>query len=185
MLRTIIFFLQQAGYIAPTVEAGVTALFLSFSSIFTLLLYFGPKFYLLKHGDAAATRNASRFGSNVSCWESANAPTGISGQRSANYSYNVAAPRSTAISSTEEEEEAPAATTVVRFSGVTEPGSDARESPQSNSPSRRRLLTTQGVSQRDIGAFLGDSERALIKEEETANDEIVGPIEEEEKKEAK
>ena len=121
MLRTIIFFLQQAGYIAPTVEAGVTALFLSFSSIFTLLLYFGPKFYLLKHGDAAATRNASRFGSNVSCWESANAPTGISGQRSANYSYNVAAPRSTAISSTEEEEEAPAATTVVRFSGVTEP----------------------------------------------------------------
>lgn len=75
VLRAIVFFLQQAGYIAPKVEAGVTALFLSFSSISTLALYFGPKFYLLKHGDDAAKRTVSRLGSNVSCWESIHAPT--------------------------------------------------------------------------------------------------------------
>ena len=213
VLRAIIFFLQQAGYIAPTVEAGVTALFLSFSSISTLLLYFGPKFYLLKHGDDAAKRTVSRLGSNVSCWESIHAPTGLRGRRSSNFSDYSAAPRSSVYSSTEEHEESNASagagggarngdqpdtaansarhhsssysshrrkqSSLIRLQEAWSRTYD-RASSRNKTP-RRKLVTTQGVSQRMIDAFLGEgSQRAVVEKKENAKNQAIEPIAEKE-----
>jgi len=180
VLRAIIFFLQQAGYVAPTVEAGVTSLSLSFSSISTLGLYFGPKFYLLKHGDDAAKRTVSRLPSNVSCWESVNAPTstGLGGRRSSNFSdYSGVRP----ASSTEEQEEPPIASSqrrnqsnLVRFQEVSSKTYD-QGSTRNNTP-RRRMLTTQGVSQRVIGAFLGEGSQRSVVEKKPKTNEVIKPV---------
>jgi len=208
VLRAMIFFLQQAGYIAPTVEAGVTSLFLSFSSISALGLYFGPKFYLLKHGDDAAKRIVTRLGSNVSCWESVHAPTGLGGRRSSNFS-DYSAARSV-YSSTEEQDE-PQTTTrdngdtqnfhrsTTRSSSIQVNQSNSHSSHRRkqrslarlqdawrktydrassrNNGSRKRLVTTQGVSQRMIGTFLGEgSNRAVVEKKENVTNKVISSI---------
>mmetsp|Transcript_21575 Transcript_21575/g.44467 ORF Transcript_21575/g.44467 Transcript_21575/m.44467 type:complete len:226 (+) Transcript_21575:585-1262(+) len=54
VLRAIMFALRYSGFVSPSVQSGLNSLFLSFDTIASVAIYFGPKFYLLQKGGDAA-----------------------------------------------------------------------------------------------------------------------------------